>query len=85
VLEWMMQHVRKSRLPKSPSEGYADLEWLDNILSALYRWKWRCSLFSDLMDNNLIALSISLKDMECLGGHEKKDTFIESCLSGSLG
>ena len=73
VLEWRMQHVRKSRLPKSPSEGYADLEWLDNVLSALYRWKWRCSLFSDLMDNNLIALSISIKDMECLGGREKKD------------
>lgn len=66
VLEWRLHSVRKSKLPKNPREVHEDLEWLDGILTALHRWKWRCSVFCDLMDNNLTVLNIPLKDVDSL-------------------
>ena len=73
VLEWRLHSVRKSKLPKTPREARVDLEWLDGVLSTLQDWKWRCSVFCDWMDNNLVALNIPVKDFPNLGGHDQKD------------
>jgi hypothetical protein len=73
VLEWKLENGRQDKLEDSLYEEYEDLGWLEDILSVLYGWKWKCALFSDLMDNNLIELDIPIKDMECLGGARQKD------------
>ena len=73
VLEWKLENGRQDKLEDSLYEEYEDLGWLEDILSVLYGWKWKCALFSDLMDNNLIELDIPIKDMECLGGSSQKD------------
>lgn len=73
-VEFAVETAREKSVTKVPQNDLEGLEWLENHLNYVYRWKRKCSQYRDWMRDNLMELGISFADGECLGNAGLKDT-----------